>query len=484
MEKKLYDAAVEGSVSSLRNLLQEDALLLDKFIAGPNSETPLHVASTRGHVEFVDLLLACKPGLAKQLDSRDSSPLHLATAEGHLNIVRKLLQVNPDMCLVYDIYRRNPLHIAAIKGHLDVLKELVDVRPTAARLLMDEGETILHACVRYNQLKAMMYLVDVKAADHELINWKNYDGNTILHLAIAAKQTEAIHFLISSTTIDVNTQNEDGFTALDLLSQRDVKERQIVDILRRMRAIQAKDKPLSNRQLKTARNKILISSSTSYQTNAVSKPKKCFGQKEKEHKRSTDSKRLVHTDADWVERKRNTIMLVASLLATMAFQAGVNPPSGVWQDSKELSPSSSPSPESNTDSVHDAGFSVMAANFPIPYTLFVISNTVGFLASLSIILLLISGLPLRRRFFMWVLMVIMWVAISAMALTYLLSVLVLTPKDSERTKILVIVLFVWIGLMLLLLLGHTIRLIIRLIKYLGKLVIRLVNAISTHHAGA
>lgn len=35
---------------------------------------------------------------------------------------------------------------------------------------------------------------------------------------------------------------------------------------------------------------------------------------------------------DWIERKRNTLMIVASLIATMAFQAGLNPPSGVWQE--------------------------------------------------------------------------------------------------------------------------------------------------------
>ncbi|GJS75864.1 ribonuclease H-like domain-containing protein [Tanacetum coccineum] len=35
---------------------------------------------------------------------------------------------------------------------------------------------------------------------------------------------------------------------------------------------------------------------------------------------------------DWLDRKRNSLMVAASLIATMAFQAGVNPPSGVWLD--------------------------------------------------------------------------------------------------------------------------------------------------------
>ncbi|KAE8730748.1 VAMP713 protein [Hibiscus syriacus] len=472
MENKLYNACLEGNKSELLNLLQEDALLLDRFITGRYPETPLHVASMLGHLEFVDEILTRKPELAKEVDSRNSSPLHLASAKGYLQIVKRLLQVDPDMCLVSDIDGRNPLHTAAMKGHFDVLKELVQARPWAARVLMDQSETILHACVRCNQLEALTLLVE-RVSDHEFLNCKNHDGNTILHLAIAAKQTKIINLLISSTTIDVNCVNEDGFTALDLLSrnQRDAIDKEIVESLRRMGATHGQDKPLSNSQLKAIRTKIL--SSTWDQPNAASKSKK-----RKDGKRSVKNK-----NGDWLERKRNTLMLVASLLAAMAFQAGINPPSGVWQDN---GPSGFSSTESNGKN-HTAGFSVLADNHQRVYTLFIAWNTTGFLASLSIILMLISGLPLRRRFFMWVLMVIMWVAITAMALTYLECLVALTPdhQNSLLITILGIAVLVWIGLMLILLLGHMIRVLFRLIKYLRKSVMRLMrlmNPIATRPA--
>ncbi|XVF48038.1 hypothetical protein PTKIN_Ptkin03bG0158300 [Pterospermum kingtungense] len=115
MERKLYDAAVEGSVISLLNLLREDALLLDIYITGRYPETPLHVASMLGHEKFVEQLLTRKPELARELDYRNLSPLHLAAAKGYLGIVNRLLQVNPDMCLVCDLDGRNPPHIAASK---------------------------------------------------------------------------------------------------------------------------------------------------------------------------------------------------------------------------------------------------------------------------------------------------------------------------------------------------------------------------------
>ncbi|KAI9191204.1 hypothetical protein LWI28_005070 [Acer negundo] len=92
--------AVEGSVTTLLNLLQQDALILDRFTVGCYPETPLHIASLLGHAEFVQEMLSRKPELAGELDSRKSSPLHLATAKGYLDIVKMLVSVKPETYFV------------------------------------------------------------------------------------------------------------------------------------------------------------------------------------------------------------------------------------------------------------------------------------------------------------------------------------------------------------------------------------------------
>ncbi|GJV79166.1 ankyrin repeat-containing domain, PGG domain protein [Tanacetum coccineum] len=146
------------------------------------------------------------------------------------------------------------------------------------------------------------------------------------------------------------------------------------------------------------------------------------------------------------QEAKTTLMVVASLIATMAFQAGTNPPSGVWQD---------------TSTDHMAGYSIMEYNHQNLYHVFLVSNTLGFVSTLSIILLLISGLPfLRHRVFLWILMVIMWIATASMSLTYLVSISVLTPKPEAQTFKNVVsgIVLVWIGLMTLLVAGHTIQL--------------------------
>ncbi|GLT44964.1 hypothetical protein SLA2020_188350 [Shorea laevis] len=440
MEGRVYEAAVEGNVNSLVQLLREDALLLDRFVTGFYSETPLHISSMLGHEQFVQEILNRKAELAKVLDARKASPLHLATAKGYLEIVKKLLQANPDMCLVRDRDGRNPVHIAALKGHVSILGELVQARPGAARVPMDRGETILHACARHNQLDAMKFLLE-RVSDHEFVNFKNYDGNTVLHIAVADKQKEAVTYLVANG-IEVNSMNEDGLTVLDLLSknERDVKDIEIAESLRRVGAVNGKVISLSKNELEVMRKQIL-SSVLSNQHDAR--------QRKKKHKK------VVTKHVDWLERKKNSLMIVASLIATMAFQGCMTPPGGLWQDSNG----------------HEAGNSVLADRTqPELYGYFLSCNTTGLVASLSIILLLMSGLPLKHRVFMWFLMVIMWIAITAMAMTYLAAITAYTPERETKTLIRVIVIsvLVWVGLMVILLLGHTIRLIIRLIRYICK----------------
>ncbi|KAK6927246.1 Ankyrin repeat [Dillenia turbinata] len=452
MEKRLHEAAVKGSVETLLILLNEDEHILDRFIIERYRETPLHIAAMLGHVDFSKEILARKPELAAELDYRRSSPLHLAAAKGYVELVKALISVNPDMCLVCDRDGRNPLHLAAINGRVDVLKELARIKPQAARLLVDHGENILHLCVLHNQLDALKCLVEIMA-EHEFVNSKDDDGNTILHLAVAEKQIEAVNYLLFNISIEVNAENSNGLTALDILSKgrRDMKDREIGESLYRAQAQSAKNTPLLAQNFVPTRTRGL--------TNLDPNEKPIIPTPARE---DSWEKYLKRQD-DWVEKKRSALMVVASLIATMAFQAGLNPPSGVWQDTKAVYSNSNPA-----EPPHDAGSSVMAYEYPEAYSFFLICNTIGLISSLSIILLLISGLPIRRRFFVLVLMVIMWVAITSMALTYVVAVLALASDKVAKSVIIVTesVIVGWAGLMGLLILAHFIRLIVKVVRKL------------------
>lgn len=196
---------------------------------------------------------------------------------------------------------------------------------------------------------------------------------------------QAIKVLTTSTTIEVNALNANGLTALDILPQNkgDEKDSEIIELLGRASAISARDEGKKKKKTKTP------------------------------SKSHVNNDNLARQDEyDWLRKKRSTLMVVASLIATMAFQVGANPPGGLWQDNF-VGDAKTPA--------HNAGSSILADLSPEAYGHFLTSNSIAFVASLSIILLLVSGLPIRSRILMWVLMVIMWVAITAIAVTYLLS---------------------------------------------------------------
>nr|GMD46412.1 ankyrin repeat-containing protein At3g12360-like [Ipomoea batatas] len=435
MDRRVYEAAINGDVRALHELLQEDKLILDRVTLNFH-ETPLHIAVMRGHVEFAGELLRRNSQLAAELDSRNSSPLHMAAVRGDLEMVKLLLSANPEMCVAPDRDGRIPLHLAAMKGRVEALKELLRVQPAVRQRTVSGKETVLHLCVKHNQieaLKTIMASVEKEIID-EIINATDSDGNTILHFAVSNKQIEIIKHLLSNSQIAVNSINENGYTALDVLAQglqKDMNDFEIGEMLRGAGALRAKE----------------ISGTTHHQPKTTTT--------------TNNNNNRQNPAGDWLSRKRDSIMVVASLIATMAFQAGVNPPGGVWQENS-LSP----------DSPHTAGEAVMAYNHAKAYRYFIRTNTTAFVASLSTILLLISGLPFRRPLFLWGLMVIMWLTVTTIALSYGISIFIITPKQyrEQLGNVIQISVMVWCCVMGLLLFGNTVRLIFRWVKKKGNIV--------------
>lgn len=462
-ERRLYEASVTGSVNSLKRLMAKDPLTLARAAVTCFNETPLHVAAMLGHLDFASYLLTHKPDMTRALDLRGRSPLHLASANGYVEMVNILLSSNPDACLIRDEDGRTPLHLAVMKGEVEVTRMLVGARPQVTRYKLDQGETILHSAVKQNRLGALKLLVEL-AGEVEFVNSKDDYGNTVLHTATALKQYETAKYLVERPEMEVNAVNGNGFTTLDIIQHmpRDLKSMEIRESL-------AKAGALSSRNLfalPSIGHEFMGESGITMVIENPQTPPPPPAAVLTDAKAHREMK-IREKKKEWTMKKRDALMVAATLIAGMAFQAAVNPPGGVWGEEKDVG---------NGKKVL-AGTSIMAHNYPDGYRLFMGFNAVSFVASLSIVFLVVSGVPfVKRRILMWLLMIIMWIALTSMALTYMFSILAIAPKydDTEAmsptnngtevvsdiTSVVQVSLKVWLVLLAFVALVHIIRFLI------------------------
>ncbi|KAJ8630388.1 hypothetical protein MRB53_023711 [Persea americana] len=137
---------------------------------------------------------------------------------------------------------------------------------------------------------------------------------------------------------------------------------------------------------------------------------------------------------------REALLVLATLMTTVAFQAGLNPPGGVWQDTGLLN-YTLPDQFFNVTSTqsshpklvpHLAGESFMSSVEPELYLLFCIFNSLTLLSSMLLIILLLLGFSSNS---MLSLSILTGFSIFTMLLTYQVS-LAFVSSDAVSQKIL------------------------------------------------
>ncbi|KAM1525936.1 hypothetical protein ACFX10_010335 [Malus domestica] len=438
-EEEVYEASRTGSVEYLNRLIEKDPNILRRVsLQTGKTGTPLHVSALLGHAEFTKALCTKNPKLAERVDADGRTPLHLASAEGHKETVKALLSVYADACLRCDEKGRIPLHYAAMNGEVEVIQKLIDKNPESIYVKVENRskETVLHLCIIHNRLECLKLVVERDDSNGEFLNSRAgcCDGSvTILHLALMLRQIKTTRYLLSVDAIRAEAIGVNGMS----LTIRQNNEN---------------DNP--NSAVAAAAVVVSPSPRTVKKKKKGSKPPGWFWRK---------LMIWLGYPHEWVKETRDSLMVVATVISTMTFQDVVNPAGRLWVDN--LTKTCRTVWRENNDTDTTLGHSKDPMDY---FPSFIAHNTVSFFASLTVTLLLISRFPLHNRLSTWLLSMSMCVTLAFLALTYLTVLSMIGPNYGiqEPWSLSAIFIILWIVLLVIGGVLHTLRFLIWVMKWL------------------
>ena len=164
--------------------------------------------------------------------------------------------------------------------------------------------------------------------------------------------------------------------------------------------------------------------------------------------------RYVNNEQSWLEKQRGILILAALVVAGMAFHAGISPPGGAVTDTQ--------------NGRYQLGNAVQGEVDMDKYNTFVMYNTFTMILSLAIVLLLISGFPLRNKFLMWLLTIATLFTVVFMVATYLQSLEMMASHDGYVDVTSIWIILIWMLACGVIALIHTIFFLVWVVMKLSK----------------
>ncbi|KAL8537211.1 hypothetical protein ACS0TY_012405 [Phlomoides rotata] len=399
-ESALFASCERGQIHVVKHLLQFERLLMLELDL---ETTSLHVAVSSGYTEIVKEILKTRPDFAWKKNHQGWTPLHVACSKGNLEITRELVKLDSDLCSIQDVEGRIPLHCAAVKGRINIIDEILSNSLEFFETTTYNGETILHLAVKNNQYEVVKYLTE-SLNTGKILNMQDNDGNTILHLATAGKLTAMVIYLLK-IGIEVNSLNRKGYTALDVV-EADATNSGALAIVPALQEAGAKRCD----QLSPGSTDIqpVFNPTASRMLNeGVHNHRSPENQYTPNRRRNRRRAKKLDLQNEGLRNARKTVTIVAVLIATVTFAAGINPPGGFNEESGKAIRG------------NRAAFKV-----------FMGCNIVALFLSLGVVNVLVSIIPFTRRTMMKLLSTthkVMWLSTLFMTVGYIAGVWTIMP---------------------------------------------------------
>lgn len=184
-----------------------------------DGRTPLFWAASSGNTEGLSILLKSiknSSSLERKFDVDDADNggwtlLHIASSTGNEDIIDLLSSWNPDANAQTNA-GQTPLHFAVSKGHIDVVRKLLNSPFKASSRIKDaRGQIPLHRAASVGSLPILDLLIQAKSP----LNTTDQTGWTPLHHAMAEGHGDIAVALIKAGA-DLDRADNEGHTPVQV----------------------------------------------------------------------------------------------------------------------------------------------------------------------------------------------------------------------------------------------------------------------------
>ena len=209
----LHVASRKGHIECVKLIVEAR---VDLNITNKNKQTAIFMASKNGHSDIVEYLLThakCNPNIK---DSNENTLLHIASCNGQLDLVKLVFETStvsndPD---VANVDKQTALHMACMNGHKGTAEWLLTRANCNPNLRDKDGNTPLHTASRNGHLECVKLIVETRVD----LNIRNKNKQTAIFMANVNGHSDIVEWLLTRANCNPNLRDKDGNTPLHTAS--------------------------------------------------------------------------------------------------------------------------------------------------------------------------------------------------------------------------------------------------------------------------
>ncbi|KAL0301468.1 UNVERIFIED_CONTAM: protein ACCELERATED CELL DEATH 6 [Sesamum radiatum] len=407
MDPELYKATTEGDILRFARAMEQGPP--DRYHSppascvqlGPQKNTVLHIATSFAHYEIVKLICKDLPFFVAEKNAKGDTALHIAARAGDSLLV--MLLVNSDFkeggLAEKNDEGHTALHEALKYGHEEVARILINKNLEMPYSLNKEGKSLLYLAAEAGFVTIVRLLMDNPVGNNTMggkhknkspvyaairgrnivtSNKKHLYVGRIYMLATCLMKVEVLHASLRDAELILKLLNNNRQTALDIAEEQ--MEMGLASFQKRL---------------------------TCMVLRVVGAPQAC----QPKTSRSTSVRLGDQSETESWRDKVNVILLVATVIATVTFQAGFTIPGGY----------NSTNP--------DQGLATMIEK--VKFQEFVICNTIALYSSIIVAVTLIwaqLGDPSSMQVALKLALPLLGIALAMMSIAFLAGVYLVVSK--------------------------------------------------------